>query len=96
MPHVSPESRKFRATDAQQLLENPMLQDAFSAVEKHLSDAELMCDPDNAAKALRIVISKQLLAAIKREITRVIQDGSVAEVQMQEIETKKRFSVFKR
>ena len=96
MSHVSPESRKFKATDAKQLLENPMLQEAFTAVEKHLSDAELMCDPDNAAKALRIVISKQLLAAIKREITRVIQDGSVAEVQMQEIETKKRFSVFKR
>ena len=40
MSHVSPESRKFKATDAKQLLENPMLQEAFTAVERHLSDAQ--------------------------------------------------------
>lgn len=90
------EARKFRATDAKQLLENPLLVEAFGAVEKHLHSSAIACDPDNATKAQRIVISQQLLAAVKREITRVVQDGTIAEVQMNEIEQKKRFALFQR
>ena len=93
---MTPEARKFRATDAKQLLENPLLIEAFCAVEKHLHSSAISCDPDNATKAQRIVISQQLLAAVKREITRVVQDGTIAEVQMNEIEQRKRFNIFKR
>ena len=68
------------------MLDNKLFIEAFSAVEKHLGMAALACDPDNATKAQRIVISQQLLAAVKREITRVVTDGDVAEIQMKEIE----------
>lgn len=86
---MTPEARKFRANDAQQLLDNPLLVDAFAEVANYLNLAALSCDPDNAAKAQRIVISQQLLVAVKREITRVVQDGTIAEIQMMEIEQKK-------
>ena len=69
------EARAFRSQDARQLLENPLFVEAFSSVEKHLQMAAMTCDSDDAQKALRIVISQQLLAAVKREITRVVQDG---------------------
>lgn len=93
---MTPEERKFRATDARQLLENPLFIEAFGAVEKHLNMAALSCDPDNAGNAQRIVISQQLLAGVKREIQRIVTDGAVAQVQMHELESKQRFSLFKR
>jgi hypothetical protein len=63
--------------------------EAFDAVEKHLHMQAIGCDSDNAQKALRIVISQQLLAAVKREITRVVTDGVVAQVQLNELEQKR-------
>jgi hypothetical protein len=86
---MTPEDRLFRATDAKQLLENKLFVEAWDAVENHLHMAALTCDPDNAEKARRIVISQQLLAAVKREIQRVVNDGAVAEVQISELEQKR-------
>ena len=93
---MTPEDRRIRATDARQLLEHPMFVEAFDAVEKHLHMQAITCDSDNAQKALRIVISQQLLAGVKREIQRIVNDGLVAEVQLSEIEQKRKFSVFRR
>lgn len=89
------ENRKFRAADAKQLLENPMLIEAFQSLENALSSAALSCEPDNKDKAQRIVISHQLLAGIKRELTRIVQDGAIADVQLSEIE-QKRQNIFQR
>lgn len=90
------EARAFRSQDARQLLENPLFVEAFSSVEKHLQMAAMTCDSDDAQKALRIVISQQLLAAVKREITRAVQDGEIAKFQMHELEKKKKFAIFQR
>lgn len=93
---MTPEDRRIRATDAKHLLEHPMFVEAWDAVEKHLSMQAMTCDSDNAQKALRIVISQQLLAGVKREITRIVQDGVVAEVQLNELEQKRKFALFRR
>jgi hypothetical protein len=93
---MTPEARKFRATDAKQLLENPLFVEAFGALKNHLNMQALSCDPDNAAKAQRIVLSQQLLAGLEREITRIVQDGTIAEIQMNEIEKRNRLAFFKR
>jgi hypothetical protein len=91
------EDRVFRATDAKQLLGNKLFQEAFSAVANHLNMAALSCDPDNATKAQRIIVSQQLLAAVKREITRVVEDGTLAEIQIAELERKSRLErIFRR
>lgn len=92
---MTPEARKFRATDAKQLLENKLFVEAFDAVAGHLNAAALTCDPDNAEKARRIIISQQLLAAVKREVTRIVTDGTVAEVQIAELEQKKRWKLIR-
>ena len=93
---MSLESAKWKAEDAKRLLEDPMLQDAFKAVASYLDDRALGCDPDNKEMAQRIVLSKQLLAAIRREIYRHIESGQVASIRIAELEKKKPFSVFRR
>ena len=89
MSDMTPEARKFRATDAKQLLESPLFVEAFGAVERHLQMSALTCDSDDTTKAHRIVISMKLLASVRREITRIVTDGDVAEIQMADIERKK-------
>lgn len=93
---MTPEAREFRATDARQLLENPLFIEAWEAVENHLHMAALSCDPDNKDKAQRIVISQQLLASVKREIQRIVTDGQVAKVQIAELEKRNKLAFFRR
>lgn len=92
----TPEQTRIHAAEARQLLENKHLKEAFSAVDQHLNDAALSCNPDDKEKAQRIIISKQLLQAVKREIVRKIEDGDVAEIQMAEIERRKGLRIFQR
>ena len=82
----TPEHRRIRGNDARQLLDNSLLKEAFAAVDKYIDEQALSCPPDDATRAQRIVISKQLLAAIRREIVRVVEDGDVAEVQIDMLE----------
>ena len=87
---------KFRAEDAKQLLENKMFREAFKAVSEYLESKALSCDPDNREMAQRVVISKQLLAAIKREIERHIDNGLIADVRISELEKRRLFAAFRR
>ena len=93
---MTEEDRIFRATDAKQLLENKLFVEAFDAVANHLHMSALSCEPDNKDKAQRIIISQQLLASIKREITRIVQDGNIAQIQLNELEKKRSFAIFRR
>jgi hypothetical protein len=82
-------SRVFKAEDARQALEHPLWRDAFKAVAAHLELVALSCDPDNEKKAQRVVISMQLLKAVKRELERVVEDGEFAKVEIRELEKRK-------
>lgn len=86
---MTPEQRTILANEAKQALENKHWKEAFKAVDEALNDVALSCDPDNKDKAQRIILSKQLLAAVKREVERKVEDGDVAQFQMAELERKK-------
>lgn len=90
------EQRQFAANDARQLMDNPLLRMAFDGVAEYLESQALSCPPDDKDKAQRIVQGKQILVGIKREIERIIEDGTVAEVQLAEIERKKPKRFFSR
>ncbi len=81
--------RRSDAIEARQLLENRHFKQAFSAVEAHLQAALLTCDIDNKDKVQRIAISQQLMQAIKRELIRKVEDGDMAEIQLDELERRK-------
>ena len=93
---MTPEQRKIKGREAKQLLENPLLKEAFAAVNEYIDQQTLSCPPDDTARAQRIILSKQLLQAIKREIIRKIEDGEVAEIQIAEIEKQRGLRIFRR
>lgn len=87
----------FRGEDAKALLDNPLLVKAFAKVEEYINGQELVCAPDDKERAQRLVISKQLLAGIKREIQRVVENGDLAKIKIDALEKKKMLSrVFRR
>lgn len=88
---MTPEAARFRAEDAKQLLDNPLLIEAFVKVGEYLEAQALSCEPDNPTRAHRIVTSKQLLAAVRREMQRVIEEGELAQIRIAEVEKNKKF-----
>lgn len=84
------EQQRIISNEARQLLENKHFRDAFAAVDGYLEAQALSCDPDQPEKARRIVIAKQLLTGIRREIVRKMEDGIMAETMLAEIEQKRR------
>lgn len=92
----TPQEAVIRANDAKALLENPLLKDAFSAVYDYLRAKAESCDPDNKDRAQAVVLSMKLLAQIRAEIERHVQNGVVAEIQIAQLERKKFPSIFKR
>ena len=72
--------------EAKTLLSSIQRLGIFAKVNKYLDDKALGCDPDNQKMAQRIVLSKQLLASIEREIIKVANDGKIAKIKIEEIE----------
>jgi hypothetical protein len=86
---MSQEQDVITGNDAKHLLDNKLFKGAFNAVADLLDDKALTCDPDNKEMAQRIIISKQLLAGIRREIERYIDNGYIANIQLSELEQKR-------
>lgn len=90
MVGLDPEQRRIVGEEAKQALQNRHWNEAFNAVEGYLIEKAKACDPTKAGHAENIVISLQLLEAIKREIVRKIEDGEMAVVEIRELEQRKR------
>ena len=88
-------ARKYRAADAQQLLDNKLFRDAWDRLHYHLEGQAMACDPDDKDKAARIIISKQLLKGLKREFERMVSDGDVADVQIAELQSRKQTKFYR-
>lgn len=84
---------QIRSSDAKALLANPVFKAAMNQLEASLEAQALSTDPDNKDKCARIVIAKQLLKGIEREIGRFIEDGQIADLI--ELEERKK-TLFKR
>jgi hypothetical protein len=92
----SPQERRVVGEEAKQLLRNPHFVEAWDAVAGYLDQVALSCDPDNKDKAQRIVISRQLLQAVRQEFIRKVEDGEMAEIEIAELERKRRPLRFER
>lgn len=87
---LSPQERAVIGEEARQLLENKHYRAAWSALDDYITAQEESCDPDNAEKARRLIVTRQLLRALHREFDRKVQDGEVAKVEMDEVERARR------
>lgn len=92
----TPEQRRLVANEARQLLENKHFRQAFAAVDAEVEAQALACDPRDMQRAQNIVLAKQLLQKIRREVIRKMEDGWMAEVEIAEIERKKKITRFAR
>lgn len=90
------EKTRIDGADARAMLESHLFRGAWDALNDHLNAQELACDPDNSEKARRIIISKQLLVALKREFERQVDSGLMARVQLDELEKKRKLRIFQR
>jgi hypothetical protein len=86
----SPEQRRVIGAEAQQLLDNRHFKEAFESVESYLVESAKSCDPDNKDKTQRVVIALQIMEALKREIVRKVEDGEMARVEIQELESRRK------
>ena len=93
---MTPEKRVIQSNDARALLNNGIFKSALARMDEHLEAQAITCDPDNKEKAQRVIIAKQLMKGIIREIESLISDGEIAKVQLSELEQKKKFAVFRR
>lgn len=85
------------ASDAKGFLENPVFKQAISAVETSLESQALSTDPDNKDKCARIIISKQILKGIIREIERFVEYGEVQDmIELEKRRKTMREKVFQR
>lgn len=76
------EQRQRRAVTAQQLLENPLLQEAFGALETDLLNQMRSVRLDDKEGHTRLVMALQMGNAINRHLWLVIQDGQAAQLNV--------------
>lgn len=87
---LTADQRRIRANEARQVLENRHFREAWEAMSEYVEAQAESCDPDNKDKAARIVITKQLLRGIRRELERKLEDGYMAEVELVEMQRRNR------
>jgi len=72
---------QMRAVDAQQLLDNPVFKGAVEHMEAYLETQALNVNPADKDLCTKVIISKQMLRGVVREIHRYIETGQVAAMQ---------------
>ena len=93
---LSPEERRIIGADAKQALENKHWKEAFSAVEGYLVEKAKATDTTQVERAQDVIRCLQLLEAVRRELVRKIEDGEMAQIEIAEIERRKKPLQFSR
>lgn len=97
MTDYTPDQLRIRAAEARQVLDSPHFKEAFQRVADYLEAKALAWKPDSAdapEMAARIVMAKQLLQSVRREMERKLDDGYMAEVQIAELEQQRKRGLF--
>jgi hypothetical protein len=95
----TPDQRRIRANEARQVLENRHFVAAWDAISSGLESRALACDTYSDAgqrEAARILAAKQLLHGLRREFVRKLDDGYMAELELDELARKRKLLRFER
>jgi hypothetical protein len=94
------DQQRIRGSEAAQLLENKHYREAFDSLNAALDSSILGCNlyaKDADAAAVRLVMAKQMLLGVKRELERKVVDGIMADDQLsRELAAQERVRVFRR
>jgi ABC-type thiamine transport system ATPase subunit len=75
---LSETQRQQRAVTAQQLLDNPVLQEAFQSLDTDLMNQLQHVKLDDKDGHTRLVMALQINNAVRRQLWQLIQDGAIA------------------
>ena len=89
------EDKIIKGNDAQHLLDNKILKEAFSQIKDHLEDKALSVLTTDVKQCQDVVRAKQILASVERAIYSFIQDGKFEKAQLDAI-TKNKTHLFNR
>lgn len=76
------QQRSQRAVTAQQLLDNPLLQEAFTSAQNDLINQMKSCRLDDKDGHTRLVMALQMSQSVNRYLWLVIQDGQAAQLNV--------------
>lgn len=76
------QQRSQRAVTAQQLLDNPLLQEAFTSAQNDLVNQMKSCRLDDKDGHTRLVMALQISQSVNRYLWLVIQDGQAAQLNV--------------
>jgi hypothetical protein len=93
---TDPKERQAHSIAARQFTENPLFQAMFEGVSASLESRALSCPSTDKDMAADVIRCKQLLAAMKREIERRVEDGEFAAFEIEELKKRSILRVFQR
>ena len=96
---ATPDQRRIRANEARQVLENRHFIAAWDALNATIEAKALSCDTltdEGKRQAAGIVSAKQLLHGLRREFERKLDDGYMAEAELDEIARRRQRLRFQR
>jgi hypothetical protein len=86
MPELHDEARL--GSQAKELLENPLFDEAFQSVEDIILQQQRSIDLGDTAQHSQLVLAYQLLHLVKRALVQFVETGSLAESQLAELTRK--------
>ena len=84
MSQLTPEQEVTRGHDAQRILNEPLLQEAFQTVEAKIVSALTSSAMGDDKTHNRLVIALQMLNQIKGQIHEYVQTGEMAQLQLEQ------------
>lgn len=81
---LTPEQELLRATDAKQLLENPLFRESFDTVRSGITSAMVNSGLGDEKTHNRLVIALQLLDQLEKNIKTVMETGELAKFQVKD------------
>lgn len=83
------QDERIQGAEAKEFLNSRTYKKIMQALKNNVDSQSLIANPDNKEHCQRIIIARQILAGIEREIESIIQYGEVAEIEIKEIESNK-------
>lgn len=77
------EDERIKGEAASQLLNNPILKEAFKRIRTRLEERRLNAKPTELETCADAIRAEQLLVAIEREINNFVVTGKMADIELQ-------------
>ena len=88
---TTPTAEEYRiiGLDAQQLKSNKAFRMVLDQAKEYITSKELNCDLDDSSKAARLILMRQTIALIERQLESIINNGIISQNYLDSVAEKK-------